>query len=345
MSAVRIAAAALLLSPLSCSSSSYAPASEAGADTKVGSDGDPWFKTDTGGRDGSIADTSVIDSAADTSAPADVASDAPPRTVSLQAVQDRSDPGHPVLNEKIDLSDTDLVALTPRMLIGSASATDCRFAVWIGRAGGGAYAGVQVQELVKRGTATNCFTAPPGKISSVVMPGDTVNAVESVSYGEFCAGPSGTPATACANWEQTQLFLGAADAKITFGAPSSTPTGTNSPVVDLVSDAAGAPGTQALELEGTLVRVSNIRVLQEPSGSFTATLVVDGSDPSGSRKLEILISNFVTTSCVRSWFAGRAGTVIPSITGILLPDFGRWKLRIRDHKDVTGVTCATDGGV
>jgi hypothetical protein len=243
----------------------------------------------------------------------------------------------------VKLSDTDLVALTPRILVGSSTGTSCRFVVWIGKAAGGDFRGVQVQELLDRGTATSCFAVTPGKIPGTVAPGDTVTAVEG-TYSEFCAGPTGGDPTMCRAFEQTQIFVGGTSGKLTLGGAGTTPTATSVTVANLVKDAAGAEGPRALALEGTLVRVTNVKVLQELSGTFKATLVVDAGDTTSSRKLEIQISNFINTNCVRTYFADQEGLSVGSITGILVPDFGRWKIRIRDEKDVSGVICATDAG-
>lgn len=308
------------------------------ADSATDSRTDTFTPTDT-----STPGDAVTDSADDVSV------DAGPKSVSLKAVQDPTDPDHPIKNAKVNLTDTDLVALTPRVLIGSASAAECRFAVWIGKPGGGDFAGVQVQELITRGSASNCFGVTPGKIPSTVKVGDTVTAVEGANYGEFCAGPTGTPPATCGDFEQSQLFLGGAVAKITFGAAGATPTATTVTVADLVADAAGKPGPRALKLEGTLVKVEGVKVDATADGGITTAYVLDASDSTGSKKLEIQISNFPATGCVRTYFVGKSGSTIDSITGVLVPDFGRWKIRLRDDKDVSGTACVTgdagtDGG-
>ncbi|MBI2394905.1 MAG: hypothetical protein HYV09_35375 [Deltaproteobacteria bacterium] len=285
-------------------------------------------------------DTLTTDAPTDT-AVEDVSADAGAKSISLKAVQDPSDPDHPAKNAKVNLTDTDLVALTPRVLIGSSSAAECRFAVWIGKPGGGDFAGVQVQELITRGSATNCFGVTPGKIPSTVKVGDAVTAVDGANYGEFCAGPSGTPATACGDFEQSQLFLGGAAAKITFGSAGTAPTPTTVTVADLVADAAGKPGPRAPKLEGTLVSVAGVKVDASADGGITTAYVLDASDSTGAKKLEIQISNFTSTSCVRTYFVGKSGSTIDSITGVLVPDFGRWKIRLRDDKDVSGTSCVT----
>jgi hypothetical protein len=326
---------AVALAAASCSESTItAPPAPADTGSKTDTSTpttDTAVKTDTAvGADTSVTDTS----GGDTGGPA---------TITLKALQDPTDAAHPMTGTRVVLSDTDLVALTPRMLIGSSTATSCRFAVWIGKTTGGDFRGVQVQELIDRGTATNCFAVTPGKIPAGVAVGDTVTAVEG-SYSEFCAGPTGTDPTMCSSFQQTQIFLGGTSAKLTLGTAGTVPTPSTVTVGDLVNDAAGAPGPKALALEGTLVKVSNVKVLQETSGSFTSTLVVDSADTTSSKKLEIQVSNFLTTGCVRTYFAAQNGMTVESITGVLVPDFGRWKIRIRNENDVSGVTCATDAG-
>lgn len=325
---------ALVLSAASCSEANTtgypAPADTGGKTDTTTPTTDTSVKTDT-----SVGDTATT---SDTSG-----GDSGGGPITLKALQDPTDPAHPMPTTRVTLSDTDLVALTPRMLIGSSSGMTCRFAVWIGKTTGGDFTGVQVQEVLDRGTAMNCFGVAAGKIPSTIAPGDRVTAVEG-RYDEFCAGPTGTPATMCRSFEQTQISVGAMTAKFTVGSAGTAPTPATVTVADLVKDAAGADGPRALDLEGTLVRVSNVKVLQETSGSFTSTLVVDASDTASSKKLEIQISNFLTTACVRTYFAAQNGMTVSSITGILVPDFGRWKLRIRNENDVSGVTCATDAG-
>lgn len=322
----------LVLATASCSEAnttgSPAPA-DTGSKTDTSTTTDTAVKPDTSGADTTVSDTSGGDTGGG--------------PITLKALQDPTDPAHPMPTTRVTLSDTDLVALTPRMLIGSSSGMTCRFAVWIGKTAGGDFTGVQVQEVLDRGTSANCFGVAAGKIPATIAPGDRVTAVEG-RYDEFCAGPSGTPPTMCRSFEQTQISVGAMTAKFTVGAAGTVPTPATVTVADLVKDAAGAEGPRALDLEGTLVRVTNVKVLQETSGSFTSTLVVDASDTASAKKLEIQISNFLATSCVRTYFAAQNGMTVASITGVLVPDFGRWKLRIRNENDVSGVTCATDAG-
>ena len=65
-----------------------------------------------------------------------------------------------------------------------------------------------------------------------------------------------------------------------------------------------------------------------------------------TRSVTVQISNFPATSCARDFLTAHSG-MSATVTGILLPDFGVWKLRLRDENDIMGAaaTCAPrDGG-
>jgi hypothetical protein len=268
-------------------------------------------------------------------------------TVTLRQLQDITDMAHPANNTRVNLEDTDLVALTPRVLIGSATASSCRFAVWVGKASGGDFSGIQVQELVDRGSASNCFDMSlVRKIPANITVGTRITSVVNANYNEFCAGPSGTNPGMCRNYEQSQLFLGAATAAINTMGMGTVPTPSDVTVAMIGQTSGGMLGPRTLVLEGTLVRVRNVRVTTTMSSNdggmtFTTVTVADPMDP--THTLDVQISNFPRTACTRDYF-NRINGMNTSVTGILVPDFGVWKIRLRNENDVEGLDCTTDAG-
>jgi hypothetical protein len=270
------------------------------------------------------------------------------QTVTLAMLQDITNANHPAANARVTLEQSDLVALTGRVLIGSSTASSCRFAVWVGTAAGGDFGGIQVQELVDRGAASNCFDASlVRKIPMDIAPGTRITSVANANFGEFCAGPAGGSAGMCRNYEQSQLFLGAMTAAINTMGAGTAPTPLEVTVPNVGQTSGGMLGTRTLALEGTLIRVNNVRVTtttttNDGGSSFTTVNIADPMD--ATRTLEVQISNFTRTACTRNYFNSINGMTASSITGILVPDFGVWKIRLRNEMDVAGLDCATDGG-
>lgn len=262
-----------------------------------------------------------------------------PTVFTIRQLQDRADAMHPAPGTRVTVNQAGMVALTPRVVVGSATggtSMTCRFAVWVGAAVSGEFTAIQVQELIDLPTGTtSCFDLPAGRISDAFAPGDAVVAITDATYNEFCAGPMPLPMP-CTDYEQSNIFLGGT-ATITRGAPGTAPSGTVVPVSDLVG-ASGAPGARAVALEGGLFTVSGARISSRPDGAFTIYSAFAAGTPANA--LDIVVSNFPQTACVRTALMGLAGgTGTTNITGVLLPNFGRWSLRIRNESDVTGVTC------
>lgn len=265
-----------------------------------------------------------------------------PTVFTIEQLQNREDPAHPEPGTRVTVEEEGLVALTGRMLVGSArgSGGSCRFAIWVGHPVSGDYTAIQVQELIRLPTGTtSCFDVPAGKINPAFAPGDAVTSIENATYSEFCAGPAG--ATPCTDFEQSNIFLGGT-ATITRGAAGTAPTPTTVTVAELVAED-GAPGTRALALEGGLLQVENVRISSrmETAGSSTITLYSAYLADAPDVAVDILVQNFVTTRCVRDELTRVAeGTGTATITGVLLPNFGRWTLRVRNENDIAGLTCA-----
>jgi len=271
----------------------------------------------------------------------------PATTYTIPQLQNRADAMHPTSGDRVSVSAAGMVALTGRVLIGSAMfdvptrPVDpvCRFAIWVGAPVSGDFTAIQVQELIALPTTVaSCFALPDGKINSLFAPGDAVTSINNATYNEFCAGPSGTPPVPCTNFEQSNIFLGGAASTIVRGAAGAAPSGTVVAIADLVG-AAGAPGARAVALEGTLLRIEGAQIKSTPDGMFARYSAILGSAP--TIELDILVSNFPDTLCVRTHFMTLATgtTTVPSITGVLVPNFGRWTLRIRNADDIAGLTC------
>jgi hypothetical protein len=265
-----------------------------------------------------------------------------PMPFTIEQLQNPEDPAHPEPGARVTIEEEGMVALSGRMLVGSSrgSGGSCRFAIWVGNPVSGDYTAIQVQELIRlpAGT-TSCFDVAAGKISPDFAPGDAVTSIENATYSEFCAGPAG--ATPCTDFEQSNIFLGGT-ATITRGTAGTAPTPTTVTVAELVSEN-GAPGTRALALEGGLLRVENVRISSrtESAGSSTITLYSAYLADAPTIAVEIVVQNFVTTRCVRDELTRLAGgTDTATISGVLLPNFGRWSLRVRDEGDIAGLTCA-----
>ncbi len=267
-----------------------------------------------------------------------------PTTFTLEQLQNPDDPAHPEPGARVTIEEEGMVALTGRMLVGSSRGSDgsCRFTIWVGSPVSDDYTAIQVQELIRLPTGTtSCFDVPAGKISPDFAPGDAVTSIENATYSEFCAGPGGV--TPCTDFEQSNIFLGGT-ATITRGATGTAPVPTMVTVSELVSEN-GAPGTRALALEGGLLQVENVRISarMETAGTSTITLYSAYLADAPTVALEVIVQNFVTTRCVRDELNRLAeGTDTATVSGVLLPNFGRWSLRVRDERDIAGLTCAAE---
>ncbi len=263
-----------------------------------------------------------------------------PTTVTIEQIQNRAAAGHPSSGDRVSVTQAGMIALTSRVLVGSASggtSMSCRFAVWVGAAVSGDFTAIQVQEIIPLPSGvTSCFDVEPGRISEDFAPGDAVTSINDATYNEFCAGPTPAPSP-CTDYEQSNIFLGGT-ATIVRGAAGTAPTGTVVALGDLVG-AAGAPGARAVALEGGLLTVEDVQIGSRLDGTFMQYFARLPGAP--GNELDILVSNFPATACVRTAFTGyvTGATTVPSITGVLLPNFGRWTLRIRGPEDVEGLTC------
>jgi hypothetical protein len=265
-------------------------------------------------------------------------------TYTIAQIQNRADAMHPAPMTRVSVTQAGMVALTGRVLVGSASggaSMSCRFAVWVGAPVSGDFSAIQVQEIIDLPTGvTSCFddmVTAMSRISDSFAPGDAVTSINNATYNEFCASAAGTTPVPCTDFEQSNIFLGGS-ATIVRGAAGTAPAGTVVGVSDVVG-AAGIPGARSVALEGTLLQVEDVRIGSRMDGTFTQYYAFVGSAP--TVQLDLVVSNFPNTSCVRDALTALAAgtTTVPTITGVLLPNFGRWSLRVRDEADIGGVTC------
>ena len=269
----------------------------------------------------------------------------PAATYTIEELTNRADPMHPAPGVRVNVEQDGLVALTPRLLVGSQNVSpgeSCRFTIWVGAAESGEFTAIQVQELVTAPAGvTSCFNVPPGRISPDFAPGDAVTAISNATYNEFCGGPTPNPSP-CTEFEQSTIFLGGS-ATITRGDAGTPPTGTVVPVSDLVGEN-GAPGARSVALESGLFTVEDVRigVRTRMSGDRTFYDFYAFTPDAPDVHLDILVQFFPTTACVRDHLNEvAAGTDTATVTGVLVPSFGRWSLRLRDHNDIAGLTCGT----
>lgn len=321
------------------------------ADT-AGNDATDTRAQETGTPDVPLTDTPGIDAV-------DAPGDAPQpeggggdggTSVTIRQIQDLADPMHPAPGSRLSLRQAGLVALTPRVLVGSSRPSNgqCRWVAWIGDGTGGDFSAIQVQEIVSLGDAGTCFNNARRNIPIDLAPGDQITAIEGVTYSEYCLGGGGASSCTMHNFEQAQLFGPSVFTRAAMGAaPSATVVG----VSDIAQTATNAPGPRTLALEGALLRVNNplvraVVMMTDGGSSFTTVDLFDPADTGMTRPLGVLIENIgaMETSCLRSYFVSRNGMTVSSVTGILVPDYGQWTLRVRDIADVAGASCGTDGG-
>jgi len=285
------------------------------------------------------------------------------RTVSVAQTQNFADPQHPPLDTTITLSDQNLVALSPRMIIDQSSSTvtlsdggratlttSCRIGVWIGNPAGGDFMGIHIQDNVfSTDAGLNCFSVN-SLIPSDIAPGQIVSAVDRGTYEERCEF-SGFDAGSCRSFESTRIYR---PRTFTVGAQGTAPTPTPVTVADIGQvPSNNAVGARAVALEGTLVRIDGARLRLSPvPNTNPARFDYDLVDPSASpdaglndlRAVRVSVSNISFASCGRAFLDARDGQTIGSVTGILTPLFSRWTIRVRTTSDISGTACGTDGG-
>lgn len=275
----------------------------------------------------------------------------PSVSITIAQLQNPMDSMHPSTGSYVTLMQSGMVALTPRMVIGSTTPSaggSCTFAVWVGDGMTGNYHGVVVREQVPFDSdAGDCFSVT-GKIPANITPGTTITSITEASYSESCGGPSGTTAAMCDSWAYTTAFLGGR-AAFNVGAMGTvqTPTDTNlAETGQTQMSGNGVPGTRTPQLEGTLIRLSNVitgTAMETTSGGTALTVLEVHQGTDTAHTLRVDAANFRSAACVRGLMVGRT---LPSLTGVLTSSFGQWRIKLWDiaNAGLTTADCATDGG-
>jgi hypothetical protein len=265
--------------------------------------------------------------------------------VTIRQIQDLMDPMHPASGAHVTLNEPGLIALSSRVLIGSASggsSATCRFAIWVGSGATGDFTGVQVQELIPLGDAGRCFDLPDGLIPGNIRPGTPISALTDMTYTEFCSGPTGVDRTMCRNWEQTQLSLRRSSTFVA-GTMVNAPSPTTATVPEIGTMDATMPGSRSINLEGALVEVRNgiVQVVVN-DGGFSDFYLLDAAG--STNKVQIETGNAFSATCIRNYLTGLNGMTIPSVVAPLEPEFGLWTLHTSSPSSFPGLSCSTDGG-
>ncbi|MEI8255081.1 MAG: hypothetical protein WCJ30_05350 [Deltaproteobacteria bacterium] len=268
-------------------------------------------------------------------------------TVTIRQIQDLTDAAHPASGARVTLGETGLVALSPRILLSAVSGSSgfCRFGVWVGNGTTGDFAGIQVQENPAIGSAAGCYDVRGG-IPFDITPGTQITALGNVVYSEFCSGPTGVDRTMCRSWEQTQLGL-RTDSVFTAGSTGTAPAPTTATLAEAASSMGTMPGTRSLAIEADLVQLTNVRIERTSStndaGTFNDYWAVDPANTASRLHLED--SRMLNSTCVRAYLDAHIGMTIPSVSGLLEPEFGLWGLHLRSAADFPALDCTADAGV
>jgi hypothetical protein len=305
---------------------------------------------------GSDVPTSPRDAAVDVgTSPVDAGRDASttPRdggsaTLTMAALTNPADPAHPGPAAVVTLSDTTLVALSPRIFVsGPSTSGACSFAVWIGTSAGGDFSAVQAFESLPAGMgdggSPDCFArSVVGTIPVDIAIGDTIGMLRGkVEF--YC--PRGAT---CPAGTALELGVGASvgGAVAVSGHGGTVPA----PTVVHVGDINGTGTTLAprdLALQNGLVRITGALVRTAPSAANHDGLVIADMAGAGAPGITVVIGKYRGVTCQRDVLGTAApGSSVGAVTGILEYAFGSWEIQPRQESDLPGVVCAGgDAGV
>jgi hypothetical protein len=208
---------------------------------------------------------------------------------------------------------------------------------WVGTVAGGELSAIQVQHESLIGDAGSCNDVDDRSLPKTLAAGLTVSAMAG-TYEEFCS----TTGCAAGAAPTREIYL----SSLTTGAAAALPAPTTVTVADIAGTAT-APGSRAVALEGSLVRLVDVHLASlgafPDGGAVTDFAVADPGDAS-ARALVLDVSNFLDAPCVRDGLTRRmVGGSVASITGVLEIGFGTWALKLRQRGDVPDVTCGDAG--
>ena len=212
--------------------------------------------------------------------------------------------------------------------------------MWVGTLVGGDFSAVQLQHEALIGDAGFCDDVEDRYLTRNLAVGTGVTSFAG-TYEEFCQ----TAGCAAGASPTREVYLSG----FATGPMAVVPTPTMVTATD-VAGTATMPGSRAAALEGSLVRLSNVRLTSlgahPDGGTATNFLVADATDTAGAHAIQLDMSNFVGAPCTRDSLTARMiGGTVASVTGILEIDFGTWIVKVRTPNDVAGANCMGDAGM
>jgi hypothetical protein len=237
----------------------------------------------------------------------------------------------------VQLTDTNLVALTPRLFISqSTTSMHCLFAIWVGTPAGGAHSGIEVTDSFLPTPGMDCFQTPPHVIPDPVNIGDSVTMLAG-DFEDYC------PSTGGACPTNTSQELSVSSGTFVVGGAGATPTATTVQISDITGTGTTL-GPMCMNLQGAVVTIPNTVVVMDPEhsnhdvmmvaamGTTTPTMAVDISKYSGVGAQRAILCN------------ATAGQTVGSVTGVLQYSFGQWIIQVRQASDLPGLASGTDAG-
>lgn len=274
--------------------------------------------------------------------------DAPSATVSMAVLTNPAAAGHPAVASVVTLSDTNLVALSPRIFISGPSTTGtCSFAVWIGTSAGGDFSAAEAFESVRAGAGDggqpDCFArGVGGVIPADVAIGDTIGALRG-KLDVYCPRGSTCPAGASLELDVAASVGGLVTVS---GHGGSVPA----PTVVHVADINGTGTTLAprdLALQNALVQINGAILRTAPSAASHDNMLVADTAGASAPGMNVVVSKYRGVTCQRTLLGAAApGFAVGTVIGILEYSFGNWEIQPRQTSDLSGATCAaSDAGV
>ena len=264
----------------------------------------------------------------------------------IATITNPSASGHPTNSSIVSFSDTNLVALSPRLFISqSTTSHKCLFAAWVGTSTGGANSAIEVIDSFAPpanpdGGVGDCFTAPANVIPDTLVVGQAITALTG-QYEEYC--PTGST---CPTGASAELSVGTGGV-FTAGATGQT---VPSPTVVHVTDVNGVGATPAsmdVALQGSLVEIDGAMITNPTTFTSNHYNMTITDATSGSATMIVSVSKFSGVTCQRATLAAEAANAnIGNVIGVLQFSFGSWVIQVVQASGLPSVACASlDGGV
>jgi len=237
----------------------------------------------------------------------------------------------------VQLTDTNLVALTPRLFISqSTSSMRCLFAIWVGTSAGGDYSGIEVTDDFLPATGMDCFSTPAHVIPDTVNIGDSITMLAG-DFEDYC--PSGSTCP-----PDTSQELGVSTGTFVVGTPSgSMPTATTVQISD-ITGMMTTLGPRDMALQNALVTIENTVVVVDPEHSNHNVMMVAAMGTT-TPVMAIDMTKYNGVGAQRAFLCNAtSGMAVGSITGVLSYSFGQWVIQPRQSADLPGIMASTDAG-